>query len=1079
MAKNDLPSSCSGPRRWACHVPAAPPFGYVHPQLLLRSRLLLTACGLLAAAGSASAEPIVEFFEWLPVLSAGGGAQPRSVGYGVNTPGHVTGLAGSDAFLWDGAVLQLINSAPSALPRPLLSVGTHINAAGQVLGLNEPLSTDPSPWIWDGGARSLGEVLSPVPGHQFTPIYTPTGLTETGTAVGMATASPQPTVAWMAPPGGEMQAVSAPAAVAANDVSGNPWFQGNIAINNAGDLLVSGTSNEGTQNFPVFRNWRYLVTAEGSEFELPSDLGRGLFINDRLQVYFSQNILHDIGSGEKVFLEDSPYVGPSARTGTLSAQALSTSGLVVGNARIEPYAEQSSARISPTSPHFAAFVWKDDVTYHLKDLLIGSGFEPLLDGGFLETARGVSDNGWITGQGRTRDGLQTAFRLKLVLDAKWAEAVDGLFSVGGNWTTGVAPGMGESAMFDVPGAYTVTFDGSADHRSAAVFAGDVGFALNGADYRLQALQVQSTDDLAVAARVVGTFDDEFGVSAERRPDGRLTVDDVYVGPRGILANDGWLLVGDVFLGDFETAATRDGTDIDLHIVDRLRIDAGGRVGGAAVEYGAIIDGEGETGRVEIDGLGAIMAHAQTEVGGVHGGVIEVTGGGTLSSDFVLAIGADPGAESRVRVAGFAVDLDGRIVPSRVEAPSILLGEVSLPAGGPREGSLLAEDRGQVYADEIRLGRLDGMNGLLDVRGEGSRLAGLRTSHALLEVGVGGEGSMVVSEGAQVFAATTIGGSAPLPGGLQFGEGQVVLLGQGAGVSPEFNTLLDSPLLVVGETGTGELIISDGARVQTNRALIGEFGTGFGSVIVQGEGSMLDLTFAGADSADVPGPVVFPELWVGREGTARLQVLDGASVSVAPDNAGIMHVRSALVEIRNGGSITSGAANIEPGAVVIGDAGSWHIPDGYTMSLGGRLEIGSSPGWFLIDGDLEMLETSVLEIEFAGLGAGLFDVLTVTGDLRLGGTLELNFIDGYAPKPDDIFAFLNVGGSIVGDFDRVLMNNLAPELDYDLAWDDGALRLRALGDVAPVPLPAAGWMLLSALGWLAIIRRRARHGVTAC
>ena len=120
-------------------------------------------------AAADRARPLVESFEWLPALSTG--ARLQSVGYDVNTSGHVTGLAGNDAFLWDGESLQIINTAPS-------STGTHINAAGQVVGRNQPLSTAPEPWFWDGGARSLGALLSPEPGleAQFSPNYSPTGL---------------------------------------------------------------------------------------------------------------------------------------------------------------------------------------------------------------------------------------------------------------------------------------------------------------------------------------------------------------------------------------------------------------------------------------------------------------------------------------------------------------------------------------------------------------------------------------------------------------------------------------------------------------------------------------------------------------------------------------------------------------------------------------------------------------------------------------------------------------------------------------------------------------------------------------
>ncbi|NYS26226.1 hypothetical protein HUK65_14620 [Rhodobacteraceae bacterium 2376] len=1029
------------------------------------------------------ARPYVAHFEWLPPLTHGDGidAVTFSEGLSINSFGVVAGIApGAQAFRWGWNDLELVTPRLEIIDLEVAYPQVRdliISDAGTVVGstwltrVEARGDTHPAAvgFIWEDDARDLG--LPTMSGEING--FVPTGLNESSTVVGVIRMIPEESGAltdwlpWIVPAGEPIQLVPLPTGLsetAARQAT-------NIRINNSGDMVLQGRFDRDFGS----EEWSFLITAEGTEVPLPIERGwsfLGLYDSfQALAVNFpqQQSAVYDFGSFRS--LGDASYVGPSTPTpnaiGTprLIADAMNDEGLVVGYMWIDPHDDASPLRPGMASlPLRTPFVWHDDALYNLKALVQSSTFADLLGDGYLATAVDVANDGWITGtgfpapEGETGRSARTAFRMQLDFDIRWLDAVDGLFADGSNWTTSFSPTGSQSAMFDAVGAYVVTFDADAAHGSATVLAGDVSFALDGHEYRLQSLSVQSTDDLSVAARVLGTFETEDGVSAVRLPDGRLTVDDVFVGPRGILSHDGWLLVGDVFLDDFETAATRDGTDVDLHVIDRLQVAAGGRVGGAEFDYGAIVDGAGETGLVQIDGLGAIMHHVQIDVGGVHGGLVEVTGGGQLVSDAVLAVGADVEAGSRVRVAGFAVDDDGGIIHSAVEASTILLGLVGLPPGGPREGALLVEERGHVYADEIRLGFLGGMRGELEVRGEGSRLAGQTTTHSLLEVGVGGEGLMLIREGAQVFAATTIGGSASVSSDLQFGDGQVSVMGQGADVPAAFNTLLDSPLLVVGETGTGGLLISDGGRVETNRALIGEFDTGFGSVIVVGEGSILDLSFADAELSDVPGPIIFPELWVGREGGARLQVLDGGSVVVAPDNAGVMHVGSALVEIRNGGSITSGAANIGTGATVIGDDGSWHIPEGSTINLGGRLEIGSSPGRFLIDGDLTVLETGAIEIEFAGLAPGQFDVLEVTGDLYLGGTLELSFIDGYQPGADDVFDFLKVGGSVIGDFDQVVMSAPDAEPAFDLIWEDGGLRyvsitLLGLNDLGDLNLTA--------------------------
>ena len=45
---------------------------------------------------------------------------------------------------------------------------------------------------------------------------------------------------------------------------------------------------------------------------------------------------------------------------------------------------------------------------------------------------------------------------------------------------------------------------------------------------------------------------------------------------------------------------------------------------------------------------------------------------------------------------------------------------------------------------------------------------------------------------------------------------------------------------------------------------------------------------------------------------------------------------------------------------------------------------------LIEGDYEQTATGKLTIEVTGLGDGEFDVLNVTGNATLGGTLEMLF-----------------------------------------------------------------------------------------
>ena len=77
----------------------------------------------------------------------------------------------------------------------------------------------------------------------------------------------------------------------------------------------------------------------------------------------------------------------------------------------------------------------------------------------------------------------------------------------------------------------------------------------------------------------------------------------------------------------------------------------------------------------------------------------------------------------------------------------------------------------------------------------------------------------------------------------------------------------------------------------------------------------------------------------------------------------------------------------------------------TVTNGGEFNPGNSPGVFKIIGDLNLLSTSVLNIEIAGLEAGVdYDVLDVTGNILFDGKLNIivDSVTGYTGALQDSF-----------------------------------------------------------------------------
>jgi len=183
----------------------------------------------------------------------------------------------------------------------------------------------------------------------------------------------------------------------------------------------------------------------------------------------------------------------------------------------------------------------------------------------------------------------------------------------------------------------------------------------------------------------------------------------------------------------------------------------------------------------------------------------------------------------------------------------------------------------------------------------------------------------------------------------------------------------------------------------------------------------------------------------------------------------MRAPSQSADISASAPATQGAAHVGRNGRLKGTgtiAGTLRIADG-------SLIVGHSTGTMTVDGDLLFEGDSTLELEIAGPAD--FDRLIVAGTLTLGGTLALNFIDGFAPVAGDFFALdLFQAGALAGNFGGFggfTVAGLADGLALAVNLDGLALGQPLTFDVVPVPLPAATWLFLSAVAALGALGRR--------
>ena len=148
---------------------------------------------------------------------------------------------------------------------------------------------------------------------------------------------------------------------------------------------------------------------------------------------------------------------------------------------------------------------------------------------------------------------------------------------------------------------------------------------------------------------------------------------------------------------------------------------------------------------------------------------------------------------------------------------------------------------------------------------------------------------------------------------------------------------------------------------------------------------------------------------------------------------------------------------------------------------GQLGPGDSPGEISVLGTYQQGATGVLNMEIGGLVPVVdFDRLWIFGNGMFDGTLNLIFIDGFAPQAGQTFELIHVGGSLLeGDFTTINVVNLMTGFEFTAGFDeDSIFRLRARNDGIFVPEPPT--LLLAAIGLLTLgFYRRYSGGLYRC
>lgn len=484
----------------------------------------------------------------------------------------------------------------------------------------------------------------------------------------------------------------------------------------------------------------------------------------------------------------------------------------------------------------------------------------------------------------------------------------------------------------------------------------------------------------------------------------------------------------------------------------LRVEADGRLDATQLTIGGTSRG---TLDVQTDG---VVNVAGLQVGGTQPAVVNVQEGAVLNATDGYIVGFGLVSISGVGAKATGKNVAVGVAVSGAEQPTALL-EVSdganltlVSEGGNDSSDLSGLDVGMFQTGNSR--------SEVRVAGEGSAVV----SDSPLRVSALGINKVTIEDGG--FVRSTKGRSA-------YGSSGIIGLNLVDSLVPSSNSstvMIRGPgsrweqddSLAVGWNARGRLTIGDGGKVASAEGVVAKLAGSQGDVSVSGMGASWTIDnslFVGGDAA-TPG------------GQGKVTVQNLAEVRV--ENR--LHLwEGSAIDVANRGSvyIGSGSPPAIPNVIVVGPQGGLTGTGtifGDVIVTEGITTPGSPAGVLTIEGGFHQTRDGSLTFEIDGAEQSQRGLLHVGGDANLHGTVQLTFVDGFAPRAGDSFELISARGGLDDANVRVEFINLTTGFEFEIGTNGGVFRVTALTDGVFVPEPNA---YLMALGATPLRRRRQR------
>ncbi|MCC6683223.1 MAG: hypothetical protein IT445_20190 [Phycisphaeraceae bacterium] len=305
-----------------------------------------------------------------------------------------------------------------------------------------------------------------------------------------------------------------------------------------------------------------------------------------------------------------------------------------------------------------------------------------------------------------------------------------------------------------------------------------------------------------------------------------------------------------------------------------------------------------------------------------------------------------------------------------------------------------------------------------------------------QIGVGGTGYLNIISGSTFTShmGTSPSNSSGVIGadnGGYYGYGEVIVSGAGSQWTQDGK-------LSVGFTAEGILTVDDGGVVNSRWGHIARRGGSYGSAFITDEPSAWNIEeelYVGGEADPSHGGL-------GSGGEGYLDVRNGATVTVGQrlELWDLGHV-----DVTGGGRLMVGADPMPATTdrLYVSSCGLLTGTGsivGDVVNMGGSVAPGHSAGPFFIDGDYAQSAGGSLLIQMDP--APGCDILNVTGDATLAGTLSLELLDDYVPAHYyDSFNILSAQ-NVAGKFDAVIGVIVSSDLALAVTYSSNAVTVTA-------------------------------------